>query len=601
VQITVGNTAPTVNLTRRPTGSCSLRRHRAVPGEVTDPEDGTIDCSRVKVTYLLGHDSHAHQITSQTGCSGSITVPVDGEHDAAANIFGVFDAEYTDNGGLTTHKQHIAAAAAPAGRALRRPVRGPARSTSRRRGRPDRRDIDNGDWISFTPYALSNATSFTARVSSAGAGGTLEVRAGSPTGTLLGSAPCRSPAAGTRSPTCRRTCRTRRPARPRCTWCSPAAPAQPVRRRRVHLPAAADAPYDVLVFSKTAGFRHDSIPAGIQAIRELGAANNFTVTATEDAAAFTTANLAQYEAVVFLNTTGDVLNDTQQAAFESYIRGGGGYVGVHAAADTEYDWPFYGNLVGAYFASHPAIQQATVRVEDRAHPATAHLRDLDPHRRVVQLPDQPALTAHVLATLDESSTPAARWAPTTRSPGARPSTGRPVVLHRLGHTIESYAEPASGQPPARRHPVRGRPDEGRLPAGDRLHHPLQRIHHRLVAGRPGGFTNTDATLTSVGGMGMLWYSAKEFGSYSLKLDWRITGDDNSGVFVGFPAEFATRTRRSTTATRSRSTPPTPPTDHRVDLRLQGPPTSPPATPRSTRPASGTPTRSWSRASGCRSS
>src|SRR5687767_15869534 len=102
--------------------------------------------------------------------------------------------------------------------------------------------------------------------------------------------------------------------------------------------AAADAPYDVLVFSKTAGFRHDSIAVGTQAIRDLGAANNFTVTATEDATAFTTANLAQYEAVVFLNTTGDVLNDTQQAAFESHIRGGRGYVGVHAAADTEYGW-----------------------------------------------------------------------------------------------------------------------------------------------------------------------------------------------------------------------------------------------------------------------
>src|SRR5262245_41841222 len=136
---------------------------------------------------------------------------------------------------------------------------------------------------------------------------------------------------------------------------------------------AADAPYDVLVFSKTAGFRHDSIPAGIQAIRDLGAANNFTVTATEDANAFTTANLAQYEAVVFLSTTGDVLNDAQQTAFESYIRGGGGYVGVHAAADTEYGWPFYGQLVGAWFASHPAIQQVNSRTEDRANPATSHL------------------------------------------------------------------------------------------------------------------------------------------------------------------------------------------------------------------------------------
>ncbi|MGP4100658.1 ThuA domain-containing protein, partial [Nonomuraea sp. KM90] len=115
-----------------------------------------------------------------------------------------------------------------------------------------------------------------------------------------------------------------------------------------------DPAYQVLVFSKTAGFRHDSIPTGLQAIRDLGAAGGFTVTATEDATAFTSANLAGYEAVVFLNTTGDVLDDTQQTAFQSYIDQGGGYVGVHAAADTEYDWPYYGELAGAYFKNHPA-------------------------------------------------------------------------------------------------------------------------------------------------------------------------------------------------------------------------------------------------------
>ncbi|TYB42105.1 ThuA domain-containing protein, partial [Microbispora tritici] len=116
---------------------------------------------------------------------------------------------------------------------------------------------------------------------------------------------------------------------------------------------AADPAYKVLVFSKTAAFRHDSIPAGVQAIRDLGAANNFTVDATEDANAFTSGNLAQYKAVVFLSTTGDVLNATQQTAFQSYVDGGGGYVGVHSAADTEYDWPYYGQLVGAWFNNHP--------------------------------------------------------------------------------------------------------------------------------------------------------------------------------------------------------------------------------------------------------
>src|SRR4051812_16750783 len=168
--------------------------------------------------------------------------------------------------------------------------------------------------------------------------------------------------------------------------------------------SAADTPYDVLVFSKTAAFRHDSIAAGIQAIQSLGAANNFTVTATEDAGAFTTGNLAQYETVVFLNTTGDVLDATQQTAFESYIRGGHGYVGVHAAADTEYDWPFYGELVGAWFSSHPAIQQVTERVENRAHAATAHLgQSWVRTDELYNYRTNPRSTARVLATLDEST------------------------------------------------------------------------------------------------------------------------------------------------------------------------------------------------------
>jgi len=103
----------------------------------------------------------------------------------------------------------------------------------------------------------------------------------------------------------------------------------------------------VLVFSKTAGFRHSSIPNGIAAIRKLGQENGFSVDATEDAGAFTSKSLARYNAVVFLSTTGDVLDAAQQDDFERYIQGGGGYVGVHSATDTEYDWPWYGRLAGA--------------------------------------------------------------------------------------------------------------------------------------------------------------------------------------------------------------------------------------------------------------
>jgi type 1 glutamine amidotransferase len=298
---------------------------------------------------------------------------------------------------------------------------------------------------------------------------------------------------------------------------------------------AADAPYDVLVFSKTVGFRHDAIPIGIQTIRELGAANNFTVTATEDANAFTTANLAQYETVVFLNTTGDVLNATQQTAFESYIRSGRGYVGVHSAADTEYDWPFYGELVGAYFSSHPAIQQVTERVENRAHAATAHLGqtwvrtdELYNYRSNVRS------SARVLATLDESTYSGGTMGADHPHTWCKAYQGGRSFYTGNGHTQASYSEPGF------RSMLLGglRYTAGRTKADCRAETGYTNLYNGATTGwsqaGPGNFTNTDATLTSVGGMGLFWYSTKEFRSYSLKLDWRMAGDDNSGVFIGFP-------------------------------------------------------------------
>ena len=121
----------------------------------------------------------------------------------------------------------------------------------------------------------------------------------------------------------------------------------------------------VLVFSKTAGFRHDSIEAGIAAIKKLGQEHGFQVDATEDASAFQPETLTRYAAVMFLSTTGNVLDAAQQRAFEQYIRSGHGFIGVHAAADTEYEWPWYGRLVGGYFDSHDAIQPAKIIVVHR--------------------------------------------------------------------------------------------------------------------------------------------------------------------------------------------------------------------------------------------
>ncbi|MCX4564925.1 lectin [Streptomyces viridodiastaticus] len=194
VRITVGNTAPTVRIDT-PADGRIYDFGAAIPFRVTvtDPEDGAVDCSRVKVTFVIGHDSHGHPQTSATGCTGTLRTLADGEHDPNANIFGVVDAEYTDRGAggqpaLTTHDQHITQ---PSHRQAEH--HGDSAGTqiidkASAHGGRTVGEIHNGDWISFAPYSLDNASLFTARVSSAGSGGTIELRAGSPAGTLLGTA-----------------------------------------------------------------------------------------------------------------------------------------------------------------------------------------------------------------------------------------------------------------------------------------------------------------------------------------------------------------------------------------------------------------------------
>ncbi len=112
----------------------------------------------------------------------------------------------------------------------------------------------------------------------------------------------------------------------------------------------------ILVFTKTAGFHHESIAVGVPAIIKLGLENGFTVDTTSNASYFQEDTLKKYSAVVFLSTTGHLLNNYQEADFERYIQAGGGYAGVHAAADAEYDWGWYGRLVGGYFNGHPEQQ-----------------------------------------------------------------------------------------------------------------------------------------------------------------------------------------------------------------------------------------------------
>jgi type 1 glutamine amidotransferase len=203
----------------------------------------------------------------------------------------------------------------------------------------------------------------------------------------------------------------------------------------------------VLAFTKTAAFHHDSIPAAVEAVR---AQRRYAIDVTDDASAFTVRNLRRYAAVVFLLTTGDVLDAAQQRAFQRYIRSGGGYAGFHSAADTEYDWPFYGRLVGAYFQSHPAVQPATVAV------AGAFARAARLPRRWMRTDEwydfrtNPRPHVHVLATIDE----------TTYQGGSMGADHPLVWCHRsgkgrawysaMGHTPESWADP-----PFRRHVLAG--------------------------------------------------------------------------------------------------------------------------------------------------
>ena len=211
----------------------------------------------------------------------------------------------------------------------------------------------------------------------------------------------------------------------------------------VSIPAHAQQPR-VLVFSKTAAFRHSSIPNGIAAIRKLGLENGFVVDATEDATAFTQKNLARYAAVVFLSTTGDVLNPAQQDVFERYIQAGGGYVGVHSATDTEYDWPWYGRLAGAYFNGHPGnpnVRHGSYRVVDSTHVSTKGLpthfdredefynfKSIDP-------------TIHVLIEIDEKSYEGGTNGDHHPMSWYHDFDGGRAWYTNMGHTEATYTEP----------------------------------------------------------------------------------------------------------------------------------------------------------------
>lgn len=197
----------------------------------------------------------------------------------------------------------------------------------------------------------------------------------------------------------------------------------------------------ILVFAKTNGYYHESIPTGIAALQKLGAGSGFEVDTTKDASKFTESELKKYKAVIFLSTTRNVLNADQQVAFERYIQAGGGYVGIHAAADTEYEWPWYNRLVGAYFLSHPAIQPAAINVIDTSHLSMKGL----PMRweRTDEWYNYKSIYAgiHVLAELDEQTYEGGANGPRHPIAWYHAYDGGRAFYTGGGHTTESYSEP----------------------------------------------------------------------------------------------------------------------------------------------------------------
>ncbi|MEO6721112.1 MAG: ThuA domain-containing protein [Ferruginibacter sp.] len=203
----------------------------------------------------------------------------------------------------------------------------------------------------------------------------------------------------------------------------------------------------VLVFTKTAGYHHESIADGVRAIEQLGAQNKFMVDTTSDADWFTEDSLKHYSAVVFLSTTGNVLNNYQEADFERYIQAGGGYVGIHAATDCEYDWGWYGRLAGAYFLDHPGIndtfpnvQSGVLNVVDKENAATKHLPTQWKHTDEFYSFKKISKDIKVLMTIDEKSYHGGKNGDNHPMAWYHEYDGGRAFYTELGHTKETYSD-----------------------------------------------------------------------------------------------------------------------------------------------------------------
>src|SRR4030095_12746308 len=200
----------------------------------------------------------------------------------------------------------------------------------------------------------------------------------------------------------------------------------------------------VLVFSKTEGFRHASIEAGKTAFQKMAAEKGFDVEFTEDAGKFTNASLKQFNAVVFLNTTGDVLNNEQQEEFERYIQAGGGYLGIHSATDCEYDWPWYGRLAGAYFLDHPNpknVQTGKFYVVQKDNFATKGMPDEFERTDEFYSFRQISPAINVLVKIDESTYQGGKNGKDHPMSWFQEFDGGRSFYTAMGHTDATFSEP----------------------------------------------------------------------------------------------------------------------------------------------------------------
>ena len=199
----------------------------------------------------------------------------------------------------------------------------------------------------------------------------------------------------------------------------------------------------VLVFSKTTGYRHESIPAGVAAMHEIGSGLGLGVDATEDSAVFTADELSGYAAVVFLNATGPLLDAAGRDALAGFVTAGGGLLAVHGGIIAEPDWPFFRELMAAEFTGHPQVQPAVVHAVYADHPATVDVPvtwlRVDEWYNFAAHPGGPGLT--VLLTVDEASYEGGTMGEAHPLAWCHARQGGRVLVTALGHTIESYTEP----------------------------------------------------------------------------------------------------------------------------------------------------------------